>query len=458
MLHKSLTRLFVMGLLACSSPPPVTGEPDSGSVISADLKKYYAKLAQRCSGTYDVDPLSASVLVTAQTEYAAGKDDIALSASGCTRLLVQRKDGQIISETIVGPPFVNDPIHPGFIPALRVWTYETTGYSYSADSNSDGFFESRGTVVYEKSAVFEDHAAGNDAILARNTVRVSADGKSLGVTQENASSGTLGVKATFSAALTQATCAPNAAKPKPIDFTNKQAAILKTRPCTSADETLMHDAMSEAVIKGSNCLHKAGLGTKEAEVLHTFVRTDFKLECATDLGDGIIAVNDRGYRNLFPGKARVVFHDNYFSNPSPGFRAGTTFHELLHFTEVHDPDLESAADENAMRLADPVYGCEYACFSDLATVCHLAACLKLTVNSGWMTKCMGTLSAATIQDFNQGRAMPLKPCKGGKQVGALCKSSKSAGDNVFCTTEMECNAACAMPCESKSISCDPTCR
>jgi len=95
-------------------PPPVTGEPDSGSVISADLKKYYAKLAQRCSGTYDVDPLSASVLVTAQTEYAAGKDDIALSASGCTRLLVQRKDEQIISETIVGPPFVNDPIQPGF--------------------------------------------------------------------------------------------------------------------------------------------------------------------------------------------------------------------------------------------------------------------------------------------------------------------------------------------------------
>jgi len=401
-------------------------------------------------------------LLAAQQAFAAGKDDIAISPSGCTRLLIDRSDaGVITSELMFSPPFKNDPTQDGFFFSSRIWAYASTGYTLTIDSDTDQFFETRGKVVYEQSAVFEQHAPSNDVVIARKTVKVSSDGRSLEVKEEDASSGTLGVKASYSSALVQRTCRPSEDKPAPIDFTTKQPATLNTRACLETELTTARDAMNEGVIKGARCLNGAGLDAKSTEVLHNFVRNDFKVECASDLGTGVVSVNDRGYHNLFPGKARLVFQDVFFNKGSgnDAEHAGTAFHELMHFTEIHDPDLESAALDSDMRLIDQVYGCEYACFGDLATVCHLAACMGKTVSTkGNMTSCKGTLDDAAISRFNESRARPLGSCTTGKQVGALCKNEKTTGKNVFCTTEMECNSACAGPCESKSISCDPACR
>lgn len=449
---------------------------DLGGASAADIQalgKWCTDEQQRLIEEWSKDPtqpppefdheMSGALITAAAGAYASGANDIALSPSKCTRLLVTREGGKVTAETLVRGPFTIDfDQAKGDIvykpTSVARWAYTDEGERFAADYDGDGFDESRLEVVYGKKAVREEHAAGSDQIVERTTSTIAPEGGVVEAKTEQLVDGQLVVTRTVTAPMLQESCNPVQKKPPP-PTPPKGAWEGPTRACTTQERDQISKLISTALQKGTGCLFAAGMRAQSDQVLKTYIRNEARFDCTDDAKLEMWAANESGYMNFFPGKIRLIFFSGLFSQ-SQGFQEGTVGHELFHFFDVHDPEMEKAATEDQLRMSDPVYACEYLCFGSKPTTCHLAACQQKKLSTGWKGKsCQGNLKQDDVYKIEKARGdgVSIQSCSGGFQVGALCRGN-AQGDIQFCTTEAECNAACGSPCESKSLSCLPDCR
>ncbi len=482
----SMTRLRFLGLTlgslalvgaallqgACSdgageASPSGDGQPPSSSSSGATaaqvqaLGKWCMDDPQRQIGDHAI---GGAEIEAARAAYAAGATDIPLSPSKCTRLFVTREGDRIASETLVRAPFEVsvDPKTYELVytpAAITRWTYVPDGETFAADYDGDGFDEARMRVTYEKEAVREERAPGSDAILARTTATIAPGGGVVDVVAEELVDGALAVTRRVRAPLLQKACNPVQKKPPP-PTPPKGVFEGPTRACTDAERDAISKLISTALQKGSGCLYAAGMRAQSDQLLRTYIRNEARFDCTDDAKLELWAANETGYMNFFPGKIRLIFFSQLFSQPQ-SFQEGTVGHELFHFFDVHDPDLEAAASTEQLEMSDPVYACEALCFGDKPNTCHLAACQQRKLSSSWKGKrCDGTVDRDDAYEIEKARGdgVSIASCTSGQQVGALCRSKTNGTEVQFCTTEAECAAACGGSCESKSLSCLPDCR
>ncbi len=427
------------------------------------LTEEWAKDPSQPMPTFDHE-FSKELVKAAPSVYASGATDISLSPSRCTRFLVTREGNRVVSEMLVRAPFevTYDPqtAQPTYHPAaVSRWTYTADGETFTGDYDGDGFDEARMRVSYEKEAVRETHAPSNDAVLERTTATVAPGGGVIEVKHEALVDGALRVTRSVVAPLLQQTCNPPQKKPPPPAPPNG-VYDGPTRNCTDAERTALADLISTGLQKGSGCLFAAGMQAESDLVLKTYIRNDARIDCTDDEKQDFWAANETGYMNFFPGKVRLIFHSKLFSQPQ-AFQEGTVGHELFHFFDVHDKDLEAAAGEEELRRSDPVYACEYLCFGSKPNTCHLAACMQKKIGTGWHGKsCPGDIDGQARYKIEKARGdgVSIESCNSGHQVGALCRSKSNGTEVQFCTTEAECVQECGGSCESKSLSCLPDCR
>lgn len=442
-----------------------SGDPPSGAPgLPADIDAYLQTLGERCLTETitagGVDPLTPESLDAARDAYGRGDGDIALSPSGCTRLLVERRDGKPLNETFVSPPYGVNPDLAKYVARLAVYSYATPGTEVvSIDDDADTVFERHIETEYEKRSVETvKNTAG--AVIARSTAVASADGTKLTFTEEAEVDGVLQAVRTFTAKTTQAVCNPPQPAPQPDD--PRVAAgpdeSVAVRPCNATENAALQGKVKEALVKQTSCLKAAGQREWADRVTKTYVHSALKLDCSDETTGNWVAFNDRGYREMFPGKARLVVKATAFGASKIAELTSTLGHELSHFGgPPHDPALEAAGSLADLSLTDPVYACETACFDPKATLCHLAACAGKTLDSA-KARCPGTLPSGLVAEIEKARGAPLAPCTTGHQVGALCRSVNRGSQVQFCTTALECAVKCESPCESKSISCNKNCR
>lgn len=464
----------VAGACSGSSTSAPTPGPTSNVSLGADVQalgkwcmdeqqrqlEEWAKDPSQPAPTFDHE-FGAAELAKAPSTYASGAAEIVLSPSKCSRMLVSREGGRVVAETIVRGPFTAGYDGGAIVyrpAAIARFTYSNDGEQLSADYDGDGFDEARIAVTYEKEAVLEERAP-SDVVLSRTTAIVAASGGVVEVKREERIDGVLTEKRRTEAGLLQRSCNPVQKKPPPP--TKATGAYQgNTRACTDAERTAISGLISTGLQKGSGCLYAAGMRAQSDLVLKTYIRSEAKFECTDDAKEGYWAANETGYMNLFPGKIRMLFFSKLFSQPQ-SFQEGTVGHELFHFFDVHDPDLEAAASEPQLRMSDPVYACEYLCFGKNPNTCHLAACQQKKLSTSWKGKsCDGTMSRDDVYKIEKARGdgVSIASCTMGQQVGALCRSKTGGAEVQFCTTEVECATACGGSCESKSLSCLPDCR
>ncbi len=449
---------------ACSGSSPGANAKDGGGdsvAVDPGLDAYVADLADKCTQslltTNNVDPLTTDSLAAARTAFANGESDIPLSPSGCTRLLVQRSGSEITSETIIGAPLVMDRSTFKWRMGISKWTYANGSQTELYDRDADGFFEHRIATTYETSSVQETYGPGN-VLVARTTATVVSGGKRMDVKTEVLRDGSLVTIDASNVSVIQPLCYPPQNRPSEVTEAGPDDST-QTRPCTPAESKQFNDAVGQAVVKETGCLHAAGHTEIADVVLKHVVHDEIKLECSDDYSEGQwAAANDRGYRDMFPGKSRILVSGKGFT---PDL-VSTLGHEFSHFGMSHFQELEAAGTVNGfvqkeLSLSDPVYACEAACFSPTATLCNLAACMGKTMSSV-KGNCKGTLTTDDIQRFQQARGSSLGACTTGHQVGALCQNVGGGPQVMLCTTQAECNVACGLPCKSYSLSCDPACR
>ena len=436
----------------------------SDAVLGAEVQalgKWCMDDPARQSGDHGI---GAAELEAARTAYAAGATDIPLSPSQCTRLFVRREDGRVVSETLVRGPFQAsvDPKTYELVyepAAIARWTATAGGESFTADYDGDGFDESRLRLTFEKEAIREEHAPGSDVVVARTTAKVAPGGGVVDVKTEELVDGALVTTRSVRAPLLQEACNPAQKKPPPP--TPPSGAFSgNTRACTGAELDAITKLISTALQKGSGCLYAAGLRAQSDQLLRTYLRNEARFDCTDDAKLELWAANETGYMRFFPGKIRLIFFSQLFSQPQ-AFQEGTVGHELFHFFDVHDPDLEAAASESQLQMSDPVYACEQLCFGDKPNTCHLAACQQKKLSTSWKNKrCDGTVNRDDVYKIEKARGdgVSIASCTSGQQVGALCRSKTNGAEVQFCTTEAECATACGGSCESKSLSCLPDCR
>jgi hypothetical protein len=409
-----------------------------------------------------MDVVDDASLRAAQAAYAAGELDIAISASGCTHLTREKQGDTVVSETLVTSPFLFGQSASGaplFSAAVTRWVYDARGVTQTTDADGDGFFEFERRTTYDERAVTEVRERASGALLSRRTVVAGDEGRTLTVSDEVAVDGVLGQGTSFVTSSFQTKCNPPQQSPTDLSPAT-EPANLNTRACTDAERNSALKAIGEAAWGGADCLRAAGRHSMAAAVQRAAVTLDVKIECSSDTSAGFEAANDKGYAYMFPGKGRLIFHDSFFDNGrSSSARASTVLHELSHFDDVHDKFLEAAASLQQLTLTDPVYACEAMCYADDASLCTAAACLGKTVsNYKWGLPCSGTLDRDAVARVEVARGKPLAACDSGQQVGALCRLHNFGASVLFCDTETECNAKCQTFCESKSVSCENSCR
>lgn len=410
------------------------------------------------------DDIELETLTAASAAYARGETSIALSPSGCSRMFVRRDNGTVVEERIVRGPFMANVDGTSGAISYRAtsdarWQYTTTGETFIGDYNGDGVADNTLTVTYGSKAIAEELTVGT--VVARTTSTIVAGGESVQVIEERKRQGVLATYRTFTASMIQPTCNGLEDDPPPPDPNAPPVEYSSgVRDCTPQEQAVLTERTSLALQRGSGCLFYAGLTAESDQVLKRVVRQDLTFKCVDQPMGQWVAANDHGYMQLNPGRARILVNSPFFSG-SPGFQAGTIGHELFHSFDAHDPALEAAANEEQLRRSDKVYACEYLCFGSMPDECHLAACQGKKVSTSWMGKtCNGTLKKSDKSRIEEARGdgVRIASCDSDQHVGALCRSAMGGTKVRFCTTAMECDAACEQPCESKSLSCLPECR
>ncbi len=446
---------FTVATANSCSEPEDDGEDevvDSGSVGSnADLEAYIEKHFERCQiQTFlPTDFPTADSVAAARAAIAANSDDISLSPDGCRRLRLTRKNGAVVSQTFIGAPFLIavDPTtyETHYRAATTSWEYSANKTVMTSDSDADGYPEVRVETVPGVRTVLERREPG-DVVLSRTTTTASDNKLSLDIVEESLVSGALVTVATYSVPALQRTCLDPADKPLPPSTPGSAPYP----PCGDADKDKAMKLIEKAVGEQANCLSAMGKGYAADVMLDKVVHSRFEILCTNE--PDFVAGNNRGYHDLF-GDAQIVVNPILFTGVE-GYQTATMGHELYHFVERHDPEIEATAhgDQNVLRMIDPVYACEFACFNANATTCHLAVCMGKKIGN-----CPDRLDSDTISRMEQFRGKPLQPCTTGHQVGAVCRNT-TGGKVQFCTTMAECNPNCSSKCESKSVSCNPNCR
>lgn len=491
----SLAAVVVAGTgSACSSSTSSVGNDDpqpgddggsrSDGSISAStgdvqaLGKWCQDELERLNDEWAKDPtqeypepdhsIGADAFAAAPAAFASGASDIPLSPSKCTRLFVKREGGRVVSETLVRAPFKVDfdPVKNEIVyqpTSVAVWTFRDGGETFVGDYDGNGSEDVRIETTYEKQSVLETYAASMQ-VLTRSTAKVAEGGGVVDVKDEELVDGAMVETRSVTAPLLQQSCNPPQKKPPPPSPKPATGTYQgPTRACTDEERTKISGLLSTALQKGTGCLFAAGLEAESDQVLKTFVNNEMKVDCLDDAKENFWAANETGYRNLFPGKTRMIVFSGLFGQGQP-FQEGTIGHELFHFFDVHDPEQEIAEDGDQIAKTDPVYACEALCFGSHPNTCNLAACQKKKLSTSWKGKsCEGTLKNEDIYKIERARGdgVTIASCGSGQQVGAICrnKSDGAGGLQVqFCTTEVECNTECGGPCESMSLSCLPECR
>jgi hypothetical protein len=434
-----------------TTPPdttPPSGNPTSGA-LSASIEKRFQDCLPLASDP-TADPVTEASFHAARAAIEAGETDVALSEKGCTRFVADKtKRLTAVYGLPYGIAIAKDGSSVSYVASSIVVTETDTGSVTEGDLDADGLIDLRDTVVNGTSRTLE-HFDKQGAVVARSKAVPASDNRRITVTDEGLVKGKLSPTKTYDTAKVAQKCdgdpPPGAPPPSSPTNTPKAKSPFPQGPsevACSADQRAKVDALLErAARNGTTCLGGANLPELKFRLLRELATKSFVVKC-TD-SDDFVAAMDGAYGRLFPGRTLLWVNVKLFTG-SEAEQEGTLFHELLHFFEGHDGDVEALADGSTnLGYADRVYACERLCYSSKANRCHLAACQGKKV-------CEVDPSA-----FERTTGKKLEACWSGHQVGALCR--KAPGQRQWCTTAAECDAACGQPCESKSISCNESCR
>lgn len=128
--------------------------------------------------------------------------------------------------------------------------------------------------------------------------------------------------------------------------------------CTPDKQAKLEEAFNNAVKNASSCLNRMDSGAA-LDFLRTIAGATFKLGCVA--GDGTYCgeadVANAKYRWFGKDELPINITDEGFGNPGCGSLEATIFHEIMHYVAGLHEIGDGTGDP-----ADPVYGCEKACY------------------------------------------------------------------------------------------------
>jgi hypothetical protein len=428
--------------------PPTQGE---APVVPPELEGYVQELATKCEAITD-DTTTEASLRDARAAYRRGELDIPLSPKGCLRLFVRRSGDRETFSAVLSPPFgiKFDPTTGTVTRTASMVSWSTSAdgkQRVRGDLDADGIDELEESVIPDVSVTSERRTP--EGVVERTTAKVAEGKKRLEITEEAERDGTFGVVTKYEGARVAHKCStdPPPGTPPPPSTPPRPPSPFPEPPhevtCTAEQRQKLETLLEKATNGGATCLEGTGQNDLRFRLLRQMATTSFDFKC-TDTTD-FIAANDSGYGNVFPGRALIWINPMLFGAVEAE-QVATLYHELLHFFFAHDHDVEALADNGSnLAYADRVYACEQLCFAKKPNTCHLAACTKKKICN------------VDRSGFERKTGKELESCWSGHQVGAVCR--KGVGARQWCTTKAECDAACGgQECESKSISCNESCR
>lgn len=440
--------------LACSrdssssEATPAVPIPNGGVATPPELDAYVQKLVERCEAVTD-DSTSEATLREARAAYKRGETDVSLSTKGCVRLFVLKSGNVETFSAVLSAPF-GVKIDPKTFEVKRTaamvtWSNGADGKKeLRGDLDADGFAELSETVVPNVSLVSERRKPSGE-VTERTSAKIGEGGLRVEVTEEAEDDGKLAPVAKYDGARVSRKCTgdpppgapPPPGPPKPSSpFPPSPHEV----PCTSEQLQKLESLLEKATNGGADCMQATGMLDIRFRLLRQMATTGFDFKCIDD--GSFVAANDGGYSNVFAGRALIWINPLLFTAVEAE-QVATMYHELMHFFFVHDHDVEALSDN--LGYADRVYACEQLCFAKKPNSCHLAACTKKKICD------------VDKYEFERKLGKEIDSCWTGHQVGALCR--KNPGERQWCTTKKECDAACGgQECESKSISCNDSCR
>jgi hypothetical protein len=450
-------------------PPELVGELTWSFSIVFQSQDYDASHAVPSPDltTYDLClldiPPDETTLEAAEDAYDAGQTDIALNATGCRRLKVERGSGavQIEHELTFGTLFTIDSSGAPVSAPQAAVTFrliaDSSGVHELNTAPDGGFATTERTFASDDSwtgTVTQEHSPDGTATRQYELVP-GADAGTMIVTVTDPATGD--VEDSFETSSQQQTCFTAASMDAPecagTSGAGGGAACTGTiTRCNKQQVNSITPKLLAAVSKGMRCLEKQGFKDFDAKgkapaliasnLLHLF--------CDSNPCDAYGSLNTK--RNKDGSNDLIV---NTAKN-NPAELASTLFHEMLHGDAdgrfVHNDPLVDAAHHACKHTSvDRTYACEAMCFDPAGG--GSCACMR----------CLGPKSGAPSMDLcNKCNALGSCPTRheGGNAVasavGGWCDRTKE-----FCDTKAECDSACMTlgnSCTSPfKNTCDPMC-
>lgn len=463
-------------------------DEDAGDgLATTPLQKELEVLINRedaaCFLPEDATAFDGESLSAAREAYADGEESIPLSVSGCTRMFVERKDGNVVSESLIAPPlniaFDEETFEVRYIARLSTWTFDgDKGEQLQQDRDGDGFFELKAETVYGKQTVVEQFAL-DGTLLGRQTTSLVADDNAFETLSELYVDGDLADSLTSVSPRLQPECRAPVDSPPPMSPAETAEALKElkppaTRDCSEDESKAIDKALGEALSSVMGCLSALHPGTADV-IIQQHMHQGYRVHCGQlHLEREAVTFSNGG---VLSGPVDIYMDPSALQ---PGVRsslASTIFHELMHTNDTHDAVANSAAGYDNLALIDPIYACEKVCMGSGVNECHLAACLGEKLSETWVersgklrscsgrTRVPGDMGSGfggllgVPYAFSAGKSGYVAPCDN-HQVGALCRKIKDSAEPKaqFCPSQSECNAKCDGECESYSLSCDKSCR
>jgi hypothetical protein len=456
---------------------PAPGQAEVPAVVRAEIEKRF----ETCVLPEELTAFTTEALNAAKEAFANGERNIALTSTGCTRLILETKAGHVTSETLIAAPyttiFVNEPTFQVLFTArMSTWSFpDDASESFAQDRDGDGFLEIRGTTTYGKQTVIEQYAP-DGSLLGRQTSKAVDTESNVETLSELFVDGKLADSLTRVSSRFQSSCRdPVNGEPPPANPPKQDPP--KERTCSADEKKAIQTAMDEAMRSVMTCLTALHPGTADT-IVKQYMGPGYRVHCGA-LHEDRLAITITNGDGVFSGPVDIYLDPSALFGAERANLASTLFHEMMHTNDDHDPIANNAAGYDNLKLVDPIYACEQVCFGTSVNECHLAACLGEKLSETWVDRsgklrtCSGRARVPADLDgmgfggllgvpynFSAGKSGYVGSCSSGHQVGALCRSVKGSAtqEAQFCTTESECNEVCDGDCESFSLSCDKSCR
>ena len=224
---------------------------------------------------------------------------------------------------------------------------------------------------------------------------------------------------------------------------------------TPCDTDAIKAQIKSALDQGIKCLLRGSVDDVTRLMQLRAMIDTFDVSCFRN--QGYVASVDISRPN-----GRIPFNYNVdLPTCSAPYQAGTMFHELMHLiTGGHDDALDALLESSTnvgpeqYTYTDRMRSCERLCFGTLTTRCACAACFDSKACDERCSSYGSCIKRTPNPDGGAAIAVM------SEAVGAVCQSNADPTMGEIYQTMAACRSACGsgMSCNSKSLSCDPTCQ